>query len=286
MRKQLLAFLLAFLLLLSPTVLAHSGKTDANGGHYDRSTGEYHYHHGYPAHQHYDMDGDGVADCPYDFDDKTDHSSHDGSGESSSQARYGTVDPSLPVIQNDEKKTVDYNLVVAIIVCSIVLISATVISIRVVKNKKEAERQRLEQKREFDAEKARYTKLYSGKTPEELSGAPVDSQLDEHGLPLEIDSKENWGKYTVHISDSGKAFHASNKCRGSRMWHPINVYTALKLNYQPCRICNPEIPDISWVDKCRRIRSIKEQYGIDTEERAVRPRSAADGRIFICERDR
>lgn len=82
MRKRLLAFLLAFLLLLSPNVLAHSGKTDANGGHYDRSTGEYHYHHGYPAHQHYDMDGDGVADCPYDFDDKTDHSSRSDSGSS------------------------------------------------------------------------------------------------------------------------------------------------------------------------------------------------------------
>lgn len=47
--KRFLAFLLAFLLLLSPAVLAHSGRTDANGGHYDRSTGEYHYHHGYPA---------------------------------------------------------------------------------------------------------------------------------------------------------------------------------------------------------------------------------------------
>lgn len=38
----------------------HSGKTDGNGGHYDHSTGEYHYHHGYPAHQH----PNGV--CPYD----------------------------------------------------------------------------------------------------------------------------------------------------------------------------------------------------------------------------
>lgn len=38
---------------------AHSGRTDSNGGHYDRSTGEYHYHHGYSAHQH----PNGV--CPY-----------------------------------------------------------------------------------------------------------------------------------------------------------------------------------------------------------------------------
>lgn len=101
MRKRLLAFLLAFLLLLSPTVLAHSGKTDANGGHYDRSTGEYHYHHGYPAHQHYDMDGDGVADCPYDFDDKTDHSSRSDSG--SSHAVQSTPRPSPQ--KSDDSKT-------------------------------------------------------------------------------------------------------------------------------------------------------------------------------------
>lgn len=44
---------------------AHPGRTDANGGHYNHSTGEYHYHHGYPAHQHID----GV--CLYDYDDRT-----------------------------------------------------------------------------------------------------------------------------------------------------------------------------------------------------------------------
>lgn len=38
-------------------------------GHTDRSTGEYHYHHGYKAHQH----SNGI--CPYDYDDKTVHSS-------------------------------------------------------------------------------------------------------------------------------------------------------------------------------------------------------------------
>ena len=58
-------------------VKAHSGKTDGAGGHKDHSTGEYHYHHGYSAHSHYDMDGDGDKDCPYDFKDKTDHSSVD-----------------------------------------------------------------------------------------------------------------------------------------------------------------------------------------------------------------
>ena len=59
--------------LFTITASAHSGRTDSNGGHYDSSTGKYHYHHGYSAHQHYDMDGDGINDCPYEFEDKTNH---------------------------------------------------------------------------------------------------------------------------------------------------------------------------------------------------------------------
>ena len=52
-------------------VNAHPGRTDGKGGHTNHSTGEYHYHHGQPAHDHYDINGDGIIDCPYDFNDKT-----------------------------------------------------------------------------------------------------------------------------------------------------------------------------------------------------------------------
>jgi hypothetical protein len=52
-------FLIALCLTCCSIALAHSGGTDSRGGHYDRSTGEYHYHHGKPAHQH----PGGV--CPY-----------------------------------------------------------------------------------------------------------------------------------------------------------------------------------------------------------------------------
>lgn len=67
--KRKIFLVLVFLLLLTSLASAHKGRTDANGGHYDYSTGEYHYHHGYPAHQH----TNGI--CPYDFDDQTDHNS-------------------------------------------------------------------------------------------------------------------------------------------------------------------------------------------------------------------
>lgn len=79
--KKLFSLLSIFLLMglmTRSTTLganAHSGKTDGSGGHTDHDTGEYHYHHGYPAHNHNDMDGDGDIDCPYNFSDKTDHSS-------------------------------------------------------------------------------------------------------------------------------------------------------------------------------------------------------------------
>lgn len=71
---------------ISFSVYAHPGRTDADGGHYDRSTGEYHYHHGYPAHQH----PDGI--CPYDFDDRTGQSSGSSGGSSNSKTSNQTTD--------------------------------------------------------------------------------------------------------------------------------------------------------------------------------------------------
>ena len=41
------------------SVLGHSGGTDSQGGHFNRRTGEYHFHHGMGPHQH----PGGV--CPY-----------------------------------------------------------------------------------------------------------------------------------------------------------------------------------------------------------------------------
>lgn len=61
---------------------AHSGRTDSEGGHYDRSTGEYHYHHGYSAHNH----TDGI--CPYDYDDRTSHTTNKNSDKESSWEKY------------------------------------------------------------------------------------------------------------------------------------------------------------------------------------------------------
>ena len=78
--RRALVILVALVVFIS-SASAHSGKTDSSGGHNDRIHGGYHYHHGYPAHQH----TNGV--CPYNFDDKTGYSSGSSSLSSSSGGR-------------------------------------------------------------------------------------------------------------------------------------------------------------------------------------------------------
>lgn len=98
--KRLLAILLVLssITLLALSAFAHPGSTDNDGGHFDRTTGEYHYHHGYPAHSHYDKNGDGIVDCPYNFDDQT---NHDGGNDNKTKDSHNTN-------KNGQKKKIDW----------------------------------------------------------------------------------------------------------------------------------------------------------------------------------
>lgn len=123
--KRLIFVLLCIAMLCTPAA-AHSGRTDANGGHTDSSTGEYHYHHGYPAHQHKDMDGDGTKDCPYEFDDKTGSTSgNSGSGKGGTSVKEVEVIKEVPVIPNSHRFW-EAILIAAIVIAvgRIVIISA------------------------------------------------------------------------------------------------------------------------------------------------------------------
>lgn len=118
--KKISFGLLAVAILFSVClpVSAHPGRTDSQGGHYDRSTGEYHFHHGYPAHQH----TDGV--CPYDFDDKTGESSGEGTGNKSSE-----TSEIYPAYQEDENGGIDGKVKAVIVILLLVLVGYPVVSI-------------------------------------------------------------------------------------------------------------------------------------------------------------
>lgn len=62
--KRFSLFCIALVMLSAVVAFAHSGGTDSKGGHYVNGTSEYHYHHGYPAHDHPN------GQCPYEFDEK------------------------------------------------------------------------------------------------------------------------------------------------------------------------------------------------------------------------
>ena len=91
-RIAVLLVAVSMIVTLPIVALAHPGRTDSSGGHTDHSTGEYHYHHGYPAHDHYDIDGDGRPDCPYNFQDRTSQNSGS-SGNSTNSGNSATSSP-------------------------------------------------------------------------------------------------------------------------------------------------------------------------------------------------
>ena len=46
MKRKIVLIIMSIMLLINTFSLAHSGRTDAYGGHYNHSTGTYHYHSG------------------------------------------------------------------------------------------------------------------------------------------------------------------------------------------------------------------------------------------------
>lgn len=106
-RKLLTVLCLLSAVFLAVNCSAHSGKTDSKGGHYNSSTGEYHYHHGYPAHRHTN------GECPYDFDDQTSHKTGSSSGTSSKETSETVA---------IKKTKTDIGSVIAIVICSVMIL--------------------------------------------------------------------------------------------------------------------------------------------------------------------
>lgn len=278
---KLLPLLLVFT-LMPLTVSAHNGKTDAYGGHYDRSTGEYHYHHGFPAHQHYDTDGDGSQDCPYDYADQTNRS--DGSSSGAYHYSAAASDVSKPPGSNavaKEKAVPVYRIpiwafgILTLFSAAIVILALTLKSkINALQAKTASHRKELQENR--TALRKKLLELDVGfqsiRGPDYLYfllDVPEGDSVGSDGLPRHTDSTPHmWGeKYTFYISDSGKKYHTVS-CRYSGSI-PINAYYLHgSRNLEPCSFCRPSLPDMQWYIQFRKIQRFKESYMNEQKDRS------------------
>lgn len=109
MKKILTILTILFLFSLLPlSIHAHSGGTDASGGHNGPSG--YHYHHGYPAHSH-------VGGCPYDYDDKTGSTS----GSSSGNTSYSKNNYASTYSEDDNDNTAAWIVIATSVAVGIIL---------------------------------------------------------------------------------------------------------------------------------------------------------------------
>lgn len=236
--KRLLILVVCLSMFLSPAS-AHSGGTDSQGGHWNHSTGEYHFHHGRGPHQH----PGGV--CPYDSSIRTTAKKKEAS-KSKEQKDSSNF---------NEEKVKNVSLWIMGLVFGVPLAAGCVTSLisSAVKKAKEM--------KTFTKDKAAYEKLYKERNPIDLVNKPRFTIIGADGLPRQTPSKVGWGElYTVYVTEHGQAYHQRcGCCYATRQMH---IYHASK-SRRPCKICCRNAPDLTWYEEYLRIRSIKKKYKID-----------------------
>lgn len=266
---------------------AHPGRTDSNGGHYNRSTGEYHYHHGYPAHDH----KNGI--CPYQFDDKTGESSGSSTGAKNgyterkkpTQTKAPIIQTNAPMAQTNTpmKKKESSSSKVLLFGGLLFVVSSSAIYLKCRKErlereqKEEAERQRAEAERKEaerkEAERQRKIEKYRTRTLRELVGIPENIIIGSDGIPVTRPSfMEGGGDDICHVyvtSRYSMAYHRSGCVIFSQYSkNKINIYTdGLKYRVKErsaCKMCKPSmLPDMDWYTAFQ--RELKECEALHVE---------------------
>lgn len=297
MKKRLLLLLAIVSISMSciSIPLAHPGRTDAYGGHWDHSTGEYHFHHGYPAHQHID----GV--CPYDFDDQTNHSS--GSSSGSSSGGSSTTTKGIPEDDDSDSDNkfdwVSAILGIAVFLWPLILeaifsfldkISALWASRKNRKNSSETnalpppanltppaksivpnyrktpipqpKSNNLPIEQFIENTKLHYQEMYGGKSRNEIArlcGMPINVYISAENLPC---SNDPAAQYSFYISSGGKSYHKKQGC--SKAFRKVNAVSLS--GYAPCKICKPVRPDLLWYYKYLDVLDHLRKYKIDIND--------------------
>lgn len=290
MKKCYVLLFVTLLCLAIPCLaLAHPGRTDEDGGHTDHSTGEYHYHHGYPAHDHYDMDGDGDLDCPYNFVDRTGYNSGSSSSSSSSSSSTRVV-TQTETVYVDKWYIPDWWITLFVVTAGLCIIFFFLFlhKRRMLSEEKNRTSTMRSEMADMRTSHAKQIKGMEAKHADELketkfdllwkmetylvdalggnwlyvlSKAPRGAEINKYGLPQIRDgSNTKWGKdYTFYAGTSDPAKRLSTKyhvitCRYANPYAPVNAYEAKYRRIGSCAHCSSVLPDLEWVDKYMEIK--------------------------------
>ena len=275
-------FLIVCCLLLCLTVaVCHPGRTDENGGHYDHSTGEYHYHHGFPAHQH----TNGI--CPYDFVDQTGGESEGSSGVVRQEPTGDVPAISIPSFitgEETEEDGVDW-WAVGLATVSILFLSPVgwlllgVITggiCRFANRWRQRKMQAASKMRRATAhtparrstcsapgqsQREVYRDLYEGKSIWKLAGVPAGVYFDAQDLPHTQECQCEEDPFVVWVTTNGESYHRPG-CRMADGAAPVNICVAIRSGKCACKVCAPMERPPAFVEQYQRLRRIQQDYGI------------------------
>lgn len=229
MKRWLIAALvcLCVALFFPITASAHPGRTDSNGGHYNHSTGDYHYHHGYPAHDHYDIDGNGTEDCPYNFMDNTKHDTDNTRKDARSEPEADIWNASDKPEETKEPTFTDrYGWILPVVIyLGIPTFHIVTTLVTLIANRIRTQRSNKKILSELG--------LRNLEIPNQIVLLP--DGIASLGQP---EASSPYGRYTVYTTKRGKTFHKNQRC--SRGGTPIHIFE-IPQSLTPCRRCAKSI---------------------------------------------
>lgn len=236
MRKnfKIITLIIIIFVLSSLNVPAHPGRTDANGGHWNHSTGEYHYHSGEYAGKN-----------------KSSSSSSTKNKSTPKESKYDKLfeeddEESVSSVQEDLSNKKQKNYTWLIIIGGIILLFAGFGII-------DAIRENLSNKKK---EETQPTEL-------DMSMIPEGIGIDHDMLPYIVNRKYGYGKkFNAFVIRDNHCYHSS-KCPHLKGKPKIVIHRYVAMNkYAPCSHCTPKCFVDDWYITFIKKNNIEDKYEI------------------------
>lgn len=240
--RKLFLLIISIIIAVSTIVFAHPGRTDSNGGHWDRSTGTYHFHTG-------------------------EYAGRNSSGSSNSEhiPFFPPYEPSekINVFEDEHEEEYEYkdetkddgSFIIPLIFVLLFYFSPFIVSIFMVIC--DFIREHLPKHNLGEYEKVLNAVSSIKQEVSELQALtkaspvqiPEGFEIGSDNLPKEKGSA-SWGKtFTLYTSYNGKKLHSKYRCNNAVLRK--HVYKLGRIhNENLCKICawGYNVPDLSWYD--------------------------------------